>query len=107
MRLFDTAVTVVNYGTTGTDKLGKPIRGVLRRRPNVRARLTMQQSEEGETYTADRYRGMLSPETPVSAKDELVHRGRTFRVEGSPELQDSGLRSLRHIAVVLKLISEA
>ena len=107
MRIFDTTITIVNYGITGTDKLGKPIRSITKRRPNIRARLTLQTSEEGETYTTDRYRGMLDPRATIAAKDEILHRGRTFRVEGSPEIQTSGFRPLDHIAVNLKLISEA
>ncbi len=106
MIVFDTRVTVVNYAVTGTDKLGKPKRSVTRRRANVPAQLTQRTSDENPTFVTDRYSALLAPGAQLGPADEVLHNGRTFTVEGSPERKGvPGFSPFDHIAANLRLVA--
>lgn len=100
--LLPQTVTVVRYAEASENEYGNPDL-VAEAEVEVRARLEQIASNENdlERRTAvDRWRAFLPVGTDVTAGDELVESGRTFRVEGTPEVV-YGASAPHHIEVVL------
>lgn len=103
--LMDLRVAIVRVGVTGTDPLGKPITSEISRETDVPARLEQRGTEEGDAYVVNSWQGFLPPGTDVHERDQILHGGRTFEVEGTPSNQRvPGFPSADHVAVALKYV---
>lgn len=99
--LMDTEVEIVRYGPTGEDDLGRPVRGEVSRTESI-ARIEQRGSIEGEAFVADRWRASLPWGIDIDADDELHEGGRTFRVDGTPNIMSiPGFPALDRVEVEL------
>lgn len=103
--LLDKRVTLVRFGETGRDRLDRPVLGEVSRTEGVPARLEQQGSVEGEEYVADKWRAFLPADVVLGSGDRLIEGGRTYAVDGSPELVGiPGFPYMSHVVAHLVIV---
>ncbi|WP_394620946.1 hypothetical protein JNUCC0626_18185 [Lentzea sp. JNUCC 0626] len=96
--------TVLRYGVTGRDPLGKPVTSIVAR-STTDGRLEQATTAEGEAFVVDKFRGFFPIGTDVRPGDEVQARSRKYVVEGSPSVERiPGFSALSNVAATLKYV---